>query len=89
MDCSINGNEHVFVEKPIVNTWKDYELVRISLLLAREKGLAVSTHHLRRFDPSFVNAKRFLDDSQLLATTFGLDPGVNLGAVKKFSLSLN
>jgi len=87
--ASVEHDKHAFVEKPLADSWRDYTRLASGLVIAERKGLIVSSCHPRRFDPPFVNTKQLLDDRQLLAATFGLDPNIDLGPVTALGINLN
>lgn len=82
------AEKHAFIEKPLADTWEDFEKLRTALLSTPEDRI-ISTCHPRRFDPPFVNTKRLLDDRALLASVFGLAWDTDFGPVQSFELSLN
>jgi predicted dehydrogenase len=89
MAAAIANNKHVLVEKPLADSWEDFEIVKASLAVAHDKGLVVSSCHPRRFSRPYVETKRLLDDDALLAETFGLHKDHHFGAVSSFNLNLN
>lgn len=82
------AGKHAFVEKPLADTWEDYERLKEALQVTPE-DIVISTCHPRRFDSPFMNTKILLEDRELLAASFGLSLNTDIGPVKSFSLALN
>lgn len=67
-DCAskaIRSSKHVFIEKPVTET---IEEARSLLSLSNEAGVKVQVGHVERFNPAFVEAKKFLDQPMFIET---------------------
>jgi myo-inositol 2-dehydrogenase / D-chiro-inositol 1-dehydrogenase len=53
------GIRNIFVEKPVVMSWEEVHILQS--LVERNPDLFIQVGHHRRFDPSYVEAKRKLD----------------------------
>jgi len=67
---AVQAGKHVFCEKPMACNERDFELLKQSLQLAKDKQLVVSSCHPRRFDPAVVYIKQLMK---------------SLGPIKKFT----
>ncbi len=73
---AIGANKHVFVEKPLAITTEE---VRVAQAAAGEKPeLILMTGYMRRFDPSYAEAKRKIDAGEIgrpiMFRGYSLDP---------------
>jgi len=67
-DCAskaIRSSKHVFIEKPVAET---VEEARSLLSLSHEAGVKVQVGHVERFNPAFIEAKKFLDQPMFIET---------------------
>ncbi len=67
-DCAskaIRSSKHVFIEKPVTETLEE---ARSLLSLSNEAGVKVQVGHVERFNPAFVEAKKFLDQPMFIET---------------------
>jgi len=67
-DCAakaIRSSKHVFIEKPVTET---IEEARSLLSLSHEAGVKVQVGHVERFNPAFVEARKFLDQPMFIET---------------------
>jgi len=67
-DCAskaIRSSKHVFIEKPVTET---VEEARSLLSLSHEAGVKVQVGHVERFNPAFIEAKKFLDQPMFIET---------------------
>jgi|ERR1035437_1192713 predicted dehydrogenase len=51
---AVLAGKHVLVEKPVGENMEDLQIIEESLALAKQKGLIITSCHIRRFDPPFV-----------------------------------
>lgn len=62
-DCLERG-KHVFCEKPLIHSIAEVPALVENVLLAKSKGLVLSSCHPRRFDPPFVWLKSYLESEE-------------------------
>ena len=65
----LNCNKHVFVEKPIVN---DYKQIKTCFELAERKNLILFVGYNRRFDPIIANIKDQIEDGKIGFVNYAL-----------------
>lgn len=67
-DCAkqaISKRKHIFIEKPIANTVKEAEDIR---MLLAEHGLKGQVGHVERFNPAFISVKDQIENPMFIET---------------------
>ncbi len=84
---AIASGKHVFCEKPLASTEKEYYEIVEAFALAEQKNITVSTCHPRRFDPPFIVMKSYIESTDTLVGDFGTMG--KLGKVTAFVFNFN
>jgi predicted dehydrogenase len=62
---AIRSSKHVFIEKPVTQTVDEAKSL---LSLSNEAGVKVQVGHVERFNPAFVEARKYLDQPMFIET---------------------
>lgn len=63
-EACLESGKHVFCEKPLIHSISEVPKLVSNILLAKNRGLVLSSCHPRRFDPPFVWLKNYLDSEE-------------------------
>lgn len=69
----LGAGKHVFCEKPLIHSIAEVSSLVDNILLAKSKGLVLSSCHPRRFDPPFVWLKSYLESDEAKAVLGNVD----------------
>lgn len=61
---SLNSWKNVFCEKPLIHSLSEIQRLVENILIAKQKGLILSSCHPRRFDPPFMWLKDYINSSE-------------------------